>query len=47
MTGVRPQFIKYFPIELALTKSFNDRTIHTGQHIIENMSQVSFDELGI
>ena len=45
--GARPQFIKHFPLEIALAKSFDVNTIHTGQHFDENMSQVFFDELGI
>lgn len=45
--GARPQFIKHFPLEIALAKLFDVKTIHTGQHFDENMSQVFFDELGI
>ena len=45
--GARPQFIKHFPLEIELAKSFDVKTIHTGQHFDENMSQVFFDELGI
>lgn len=45
--GARPQFIKHFPLEIALAKSFDIKTIHTGQHFDKNMSQVFFDELGI
>lgn len=45
--GARPQFIKHFPLELALSKTFDVKTIHTGQHYDENMSRVFFDQLGI
>lgn len=45
--GARPQFIKHFPLEIELAKSFDVKTIHTGQHFDENMSKVFFDELGI
>jgi UDP-GlcNAc3NAcA epimerase len=45
--GARPQFIKHFPLEIELAKSFDVKTIHTGQHFDENMSQIFFDELGI
>lgn len=43
--GARPQFIKHFPFEQAAKKVFNLKTIHTGQHYDQNMSQVFFEEL--
>ncbi len=45
--GARPQFIKHAPMQLALQKTFNALTIHTGQHYDKNMSDVFFAELGI
>lgn len=47
VVGARPQFIKHFPLEIELAKSFEVVTIHTGQHFDENMSNIFFDELGI
>jgi|UniRef100_UPI0040470F9A UDP-GlcNAc3NAcA epimerase len=47
IVGARPQFIKHFPLEIELAKSFEVVTIHTGQHFDENMSNIFFDELGI
>lgn len=43
--GARPQFIKHFPFEQAAKEVFNLKTIHTGQHYDQNMSQVFFEEL--
>lgn len=43
--GARPQFIKHFPLELALQSFFEVVTLHTGQHYDEKMSQIFFDEL--
>lgn len=45
--GARPQFIKHAPMQLALQKTFNTVTIHTGQHYDSNMSQIFFEELKI
>jgi len=45
--GARPQFIKHFPMEMALKNKIDLVTIHTGQHYDEKMSQVFFDELGM
>ena len=45
--GARPQFIKHFPLEIVLSKFYNIKTIHTGQHFDKNMSNIFFDELGI
>ena len=47
IVGARPQFVKHFPLELALRKAFLVHTIHTGQHYDDNMSKVFFDDLGI
>ncbi|RPE13237.1 UDP-N-acetylglucosamine 2-epimerase (non-hydrolyzing) [Chitinophaga lutea] len=43
--GARPQFIKHAPIQLALERVAISRTIHTGQHFDENMSDIFFKEL--
>jgi UDP-GlcNAc3NAcA epimerase len=45
--GARPQFIKHYPFERVAKQFFNLKTIHTGQHYDQNMSQVFFDELGM
>jgi UDP-GlcNAc3NAcA epimerase len=45
--GARPQFIKHFAFELEAKKVVDLKTIHTGQHFDENMSNVFFDELGM
>lgn len=45
--GARPQFIKHYPFELACRGKLHLRTIHTGQHFDENMSNVFFDQLGM
>lgn len=45
--GARPQFIKHYPFEKEAVKYFQLKTIHTGQHYDENMSQIFFDELGM
>ncbi len=45
IVGARPQFIKHAPMQLQLQKHFNAKTIHTGQHYDDNMSQVFFNEL--
>ncbi len=45
--GARPQFIKHYPFERAANKVFNLKTIHTGQHYDQNMSEVFFEELGM
>lgn len=47
IVGARPQFIKHFTFELEAKKVFNLKTIHTGQHYDENMSNVFFNELGM
>lgn len=47
VVGARPQFIKHFPLEIELAKSFDVITIHTGQHFDKNMSEVFFKELEI
>lgn len=45
--GARPQFIKHAPIALAMQDCFELRTVHTGQHYDDNMSNVFFEELHI
>lgn len=45
--GARPQFIKHFPLEIALRNFFSVITLHTGQHYDERMSKIFFDELSI
>lgn len=45
--GARPQFIKHAPIELAVPKDVELKSIHTGQHYDSNMSQVFFDQLNM
>jgi UDP-GlcNAc3NAcA epimerase len=45
--GARPQFIKHAALEIALRKSFEVITIHTGQHYDENMSAIFFEQLGM
>jgi len=47
IVGARPQFIKHFAFELEAKKVCNLKTIHTGQHFDENMSNVFFKELGM
>lgn len=45
--GARPQFIKHFPLDKAAKGKVILKTIHTGQHYDNDMSQVFFDELGM
>ncbi|MBK9255857.1 MAG: UDP-N-acetylglucosamine 2-epimerase (non-hydrolyzing) [Saprospiraceae bacterium] len=47
IVGARPQFIKHFAFEIEAKKVFDLKTIHTGQHYDENMSNVFFNELGM
>lgn len=54
IVGVRPQFIKYFPVSRAIgrfnrtsSNRLKDVLIHTGQHYDYNTSKIFFDELGI
>lgn len=49
IVGARPQFIKHFPMDLALRdhSGFSSKLIHTGQHFDDKMSAVFFDELGM
>lgn len=46
IVGARPQFIKHFAFELEAKKVFDLRTIHTGQHFDENMSNIFFMNWG-
>ena len=48
--GARPNFIKYFPLSLAIKEQkapVEDMLVHTGQHYDYLMSKVFFDEMGI
>ncbi len=48
--GARPQFIKYYPLQMALERygdGIRDILVHTGQHYDYEMSEVFFDQLGI
>ena len=45
--GARPQFIKHYPFERAAKGKILLKTVHTGQHYDQNMSNVFFDELGM
>ncbi len=54
IVGARPQFIKYFPISMAINEYdsvygnvIEDVLIHTGQHYDYEMSKLFFDEFGI
>jgi UDP-N-acetylglucosamine 2-epimerase len=45
IVGTRPQFIKAPPVSRALTSSFREVFIHTGQHYDYGMSEVFFQEM--
>lgn len=45
IVGARPQFIKAAPVSRALTASFREVFIHTGQHYDYGMSDVFFQEM--
>lgn len=45
IVGARPQFIKAAPLSRALTASFHEVLIHTGQHYDYGMSEVFFKEM--
>jgi UDP-GlcNAc3NAcA epimerase len=45
--GARPQFIKHAPVEKVLSQHFDMKSIHTGQHYDENMSDIFFNQLKI
>jgi len=55
IVGARPQFIKYCPVSLAISRHnqedngpvIRDLLIHTGQHYDYLMSRVFFDEFGL
>src|SRR5512147_2844210 len=45
IVGARPQFIKAAPVSRALTGSFREVFVHTGQHYDYGMSDVFFQEM--
>ena len=45
--GVRPEFIRIRPLALQLSRSFEHKIVHTGQHYDYLMSQVFFEELEV
>jgi len=45
IVGARPQFIKHFPFEKAVSDNFDLITIHTGQHYDDYMSKIFFDQM--
>lgn len=47
VVGARPQFIKAFPVSLALGEAHDETLVHTGQHYDRMMSDVFFDELDV
>lgn len=47
VVGARPQFIKAFPVSMALADGHEEKIVHTGQHYDERLSAVFFDELEI
>ncbi len=54
VVGARPQFVKYAPVALALSRmkkemniDLKNRVVHSGQHYDRNMSDVFFEGLAI
>ena len=47
IVGARPQFIKHAPLSIKLDEFFEHKSIHTGQHYDENMSDLFFKTLNI
>ncbi len=47
IVGARPQFVKAFPLSLALREHHREVLVHTGQHYDEELSDVFFAELSI
>ena len=47
VVGARPQFIKIFPVSLALRGGHEETLVHTGQHYDREMSDVFFEELDV
>ena len=55
VVGARPQFVKYYPVHLAIKAmnksaegdTISDVLVHTGQHYDYRMSKLFFDQFGI
>ncbi len=55
VVGARPQFVKYYPVSLAVnswnntgnSSTITDILVHTGQHYDYHMSKLFFDQFGI
>ena len=47
IVGARPQFIKLAPLVTVLSRRFDHRILHTGQHYDDKMSKIFFSQLGI
>lgn len=47
VVGVRPQFIKAFPLSRVLRRQHQETLVHTGQHYDELLSDIFFEELEI
>ena len=45
IVGARPQFIKHITIEKAFNGYYDLKTIHTGQHYDNNLSEIFFSQL--
>lgn len=47
VVGARPQFIKAFPVSIALGDEHDETLVHTGQHYDRMLSDVFFEELDV
>ena len=48
VVGARPQFVKAWPVSIALEKKgIDEKLIHTGQHYDSAMSDIFFEEFGM
>lgn len=47
VVGARPQFIKAFPVSIALSEPHEETLVHTGQHYDSTLSDVFFEELAV